>query len=304
MTARKMKGAVPIVVTPMLENGDIDVKSCQSLANYLVDNHVGGLYLFGSAGEGFLLNTQQRAEATHAFAEAVNGRVPLLVGCNFLAPRTVFEFFNEVKDANIDGFHFIPEDLKLGEERFIHQVKTYADKAPFPFYLYHNIKRGRAITINIAQSVKDHPNVAGMKVGGYDKAEMEAFLKLQDENFQILGSGGGQFLHWFGIGAEAVTASSACCLPKLFHQIYTAFKEGDLKTAEAKQKIWVDFHKAIPNTAPDNGEYAAEEKYILHRLGVLATDACHFPYRTLTSDEKKTVDRELEKVMALLGGMD
>lgn len=291
----RIKGVIPIVLTPLKQNGDIDTESCVRLIDYLLGSSVAGLFILGSASEGFLLDNDQRAEAVYAMAEANRGRVPLIAGCSNMAPRNVYNFFKSIENADINGVHFIPEDLKIGEQQLIYLIKSYADVAPFPLYLYHNIKRGRAITFNIAEAVKSHPNVWGMKVGGYDRDEMKAFLTLDDNEFQVFGSGGGQFYLWLELGAEAVTASSACCFPREFKELYDNFMSGNMKEAYDRQKWWQTFHESIPDTAPDNGEYAAEEKYILKKLGVIRNDYCHFPYRQLTVEEKQQIDRAVAK---------
>ncbi|WP_320045031.1 dihydrodipicolinate synthase family protein [uncultured Desulfobacter sp.] len=293
--ADELNGVIPIVLTPLKENGDIDTKSCCSLVDYLIDNGAGGLFALGSASEGFLLNNEQRYQVVHAMAEANRERVPLIVGCSHMAPRNVFEFLSMIENERVQGVHFIPEDLKLGDQQLIYLIETYADRSAFPFYLYHNTKRGRDINWSIANRVKSHVNVCGIKVGGYDQDEMKGFLSLEDDSFQALGAGGGQFLNWLILGAKAVTASSACCFPKLFYKLYQNYVSGDLASAQKHQKKWIDFHSAIPNLAAVNGEYAAEEKYILKKLGVIESDYCHFPYRQLSIEERRQTDDALEK---------
>lgn len=291
---QRINGVVPIVLTPLKEDGNIDTESCSHLVDYLVENGAAALFALGSASEGYLLNNRQRLEAVSAFAEATRKRVPLIVGCSHLAPRSVFEFLKLIKAIGVDGVHYIPEDLKLGDERLVHLVKSYAEKSPVPLYLYHNIKRGKKITIEVVKTLKSHPNIWGIKVGGYDREEMKSFLKLDDDAFQILGSGGGQFLDWLKLGATAVTASSACCFPLLYKEIYNKYINGDLLAAKEVQIKWNRFHSSIPNTAPENGEYAAEEKYILKQLGVIKDDCCHFPLRTLNDTEKQQVNQALK----------
>ncbi|MHC4474181.1 MAG: dihydrodipicolinate synthase family protein [Planctomycetota bacterium] len=291
----RMKGVVPIVLTPLKKNGDIDIESCATLIEFLIENGVAGLYILGSASENFLLDIEQRIDVVCAMAEANRGRVPLIAGCGNMAPRNVLRFFKAVEKAELSGFHYIAYDLKIGDERLIHLLKAYADAAPFPLYLYHNVKRGRAITVNVATSLKSHPNVWGMKVGGYDLSEMQQFLTLEDDEFQVLGSGGSQFYAWLALGAEAVTASASCCFPKEFKEMYDLFSQGDMEGAKNRQMWWQTFQSHIPNTAPENGEYAAEEKYILMKKGVIRHDYCHFPYRRLTEAEKQQVVRALAK---------
>lgn len=291
----RIKGIVPIVLTPLKKNGDIDTESCARLVDFLVDNGMAGLFTLGSASESFLLDLGQHIDVVFAMAEANRRRIPLIAGCADTAPRNVFKFFKSIEKAQLSGLHFIPYDLKIGEKQLIHLITAYADEAPFPLYLYHNVKRGRAISFNVAKALKAHANIWGIKIGGYNSTEMQQFLTLDDAEFQILGSGGGQVYTWLAMGAEAVTASSACCFPNEFKEVYDLFSAGDIKSAKDKQNWWRKFQAHIPNTAPDNGEYAAEEKYILMKRGVIKYDYCHFPYRQLTNDEKRQIDCAIAK---------
>lgn len=293
MPNTRIKGIIPIALTPMLKNGDIDTQSCATLIEYLIKNEVAAIFILGSASENFMLDTNQRLKAVEAMAEANKGRIPIIAGCSNMAPREVYRFFEGVNGLPLHALHYIPYDLKLGDKPLITLINDYADRSPFPLYLYHNIKRGRAITFKIAKELKQHFKVIGMKVGGYNLSEMKQMLTLDDENFQIFGSGGGQVLPWLSFGAAAVTASSACCFPKEFNNLYDSYISGDLKKAEQIQSWWQHFHASIPNTAPDNGEYAAEEKYILKKKGVIAHQYCHFPYRELTPGEMEQIDLTL-----------
>jgi 4-hydroxy-tetrahydrodipicolinate synthase len=295
----RIKGVMPIVITPLLKNGDIDTESCNQLIDFLIHNGAAGLYILGSASENFLLDIEQRIDVVYMMAEANRGRVPMISGCANIAPRNVFKFFKAIKKAQLAGLHYIPYDLKIGDKRLIHLIETYADSAPFPMYLYHNIKRGRAISFEVAKRLKLHPNIWGIKVGGYNLAEMQKFLLLDNNEFQVLGSGGGQFYAWLALGAEAVTASSACCFPKEFKEMYDLYSNGEFEAAKKKQHWWQDFHSQIPNTAKDNGEYSAEEKYLLVKRGIIKYEYCHFPFRQLNDDEKIQIDQVLAKYSVL-----
>jgi dihydrodipicolinate synthase/N-acetylneuraminate lyase len=291
----RFKGVIPIVVTPFKRNGDIDIESSIKLVDYLIKNGAAALFILGSASEGFLLDNDQSCEVVYAMADANKGRVPLIAGCSSIEPRNIYNFFKRTENADIHGIHYIPVDLKIGDKQLIYLIESYADRSPFPMYLYHNIKRGRALSYEIIEKLRLHKNIHGMKVGGYDKDEMTAFLQLEDESFQILGSGGGQFFLWLELGAEAVTASSACCFPHEFKKIFDDYMAGNIDEAYQRQRWWQEFHNSIPNTAPDNGEYAAEEKYILKKLGVIKNDFCHFPFRQLNDKEKALVDQAIER---------
>lgn len=289
-----IRGVVPVVLTPLEANGDIDTEGCGRLVEFLIDNGVAGLYVLGSAGENTLLDVEQRITVARAMARANAGRVPLIVGCSNTAPRNVFRFMEAVGTEPITAFHYIPYDLKVGDERLVAMITEYADRSPLPLYLYHNTKRARPFTPGVVSQLKAHPAIHGMKVGGYLLSEMQAFLALEDESFQVLGSGGGQFLPWLMLGASAVTASSACCFPREFKQMYDCWVAGDLEGARRRQRWWKAFHARIPNTNGENGEFSAEEKYVLQCRGVIK-EHCHFPFRPLRPEEKARIERALEE---------
>ena len=96
----RIKGVVPIVLTPLLENGDIDSESCKQLIDFLIDNGAAGLFILGSASENFLLDIDQRINVALMMAEANRGRVPMIAGCSNIAPRNVFKFFNSLLIIN------------------------------------------------------------------------------------------------------------------------------------------------------------------------------------------------------------
>lgn len=299
-----IKGIIPIVLTPFLKSGELDIESSHRLINSLINEGVGGLYILGSASEGYLLSVDQKIQVIRIMAQANAGRIPLIAGCSSIAPKDVLKIFDHTTDEKIHGFHYIPNDLKIGSTQFIKMVNYYADCSPAPLYLYHNTKRGRAILVEEAKILKQHKNIIGIKVGGYDEELMRAFLKIQDEEFQILGSGGGQLLKWLNLGAKACTASSACCFPKVFVKLYHYLKMGESLKAKKLQDWWINFHNAMPNTAPINGEYCAEEKYILLKQGMIKYDYCHFPLRSLIESEKKELNtvftNHISKVEKLL----
>ena len=90
--------------------------------------------------------------------------------------KPVREHFDEVEKLDINGIHLLPYDIKMGESRIIHFFTYLADKAPLPIWIYHNPKRGRIITENIIVEIKQHPNIAGIKVGGYNLMEMTSAI--------------------------------------------------------------------------------------------------------------------------------
>ena len=223
---KQLNGLVPVMVTPMQEDGSPDPAGIYALVDFLIEKGAGGLWVLGSASEDINMTMKQRIKVVRFTAEANKGRIPLIVGSGLTAFGDILNFFERIKDMDLSGFHVLPYDVKLGESRLGRFFLELADKSPFPVWMYHNPKRGRPITLRVMSDVKDHPNIAGIKVGGYNLSELTSAMMLRSEEFDVIGAGGGQLFQMLSLGAEAHTTSEGSCYPEAFIDIMKDFKAG------------------------------------------------------------------------------
>ena len=283
---KSLKGVIPIQVVPMLPGGDPDQESLHRHVNFLVEAGVGGLWVLGSASEDINMSVGQRLTVTRETAAANQGRIPLIVGTGLTSINDILGYAEQLADLDLHGIHVLPYDLKLGDSRLIHLIHTLADRFPFPLWMYHNPKRGRSINDNIIQEVKNHPNVGGIKIGGYNLSEMTQTLMHRSPDFDVVGAGGGQLFQMLSLGAEAHTTSEASVYPEEFVKIFDLFNAGRTEEARQLQFELIRLSKSLPRT--DNGEHSAEEKYMLS-LRNICGESVNPAYRCLTNDEKSTL---------------
>ena len=65
---------LPALVTPLLPDGQLDVKSAERLITRLYDQGVGGLYVTGSTGEGIYLDFDLRKQLVEIAVALSRGR--------------------------------------------------------------------------------------------------------------------------------------------------------------------------------------------------------------------------------------
>jgi dihydrodipicolinate synthase/N-acetylneuraminate lyase len=284
MTRKQLlQGVVPVMVVPMHPGGSPDVEGIHRLVDFLVDAGVGGLWVLGSASEDINMSVKERLVVARETAAATRGRIPLVVGSGLTAIGDILDYVESLSDLDLYGLHVLPYDLKMGDARLIHLIHTLAEQFPFPLWMYHNPKRGRPITDGVIREVKDHPNVGGIKVGGYNLTELTSAMLYRSPTFDVIGAGGGQFFQMLALGADAHTTSEASVYPELFVDIYRTFKAGLIDEARQKQFDMIRMSRSFPRT--ENGEYCAEEKYMLSLRGICG-DAVNPLYRTLNENEK------------------
>ena len=294
---KPLEGIVPVLPTPLNEDGTPDPEGTQRLIDYMVDSGVHGLYVLGSVGEDMILPLSARVEVTKLMVHANNGRLPILVGAGTYGVQDALEFFDEVADLSIDGLHIIPYDRKLSDaatERFFTML---ADASPFPLWMYHNPNRGKGIETDVAMALRDHPNIVGIKVAGYEYKYHIGHYRLQRDDFQCIGSGSSQFFSMMCLGGKAHTTSDAAAFPELFVDLYRTFLTGNLDAIRTHQFQLLDFLKRVPKgTFKDNGETTAECKFVLSLKGI-CQEYCAEPFRTLTDDEKQVIVGNLADYM-------
>jgi len=287
----KLKGVVPNMLTPMSADGRVDEVAAAKLVDFLIDSGVGGIWALGSAGEDIHISQKDRIRLANATITAVENRVPLVVGLGTASYYDILDFVDAVHHTDGTCFHFLPYDLKIDDAGLIGYVLKLADKLPRPIWLYHNVKRGRPITIPVVQALHEHDNIVGMKVGGYNLTELTTLSMLNTDTFQVSGAGSGQMFQLLSLGLKVHMTSDANCYPEIFAEMFDLFTAKRFDEALRLQHRIIKLSHAIPRTG--NGEYAAEEKYILAKRGILE-EYVNPAYRTTTAEERQRIDEALK----------
>jgi 4-hydroxy-tetrahydrodipicolinate synthase len=290
---KRLKGVVAVVPTPLNEDETPDLDGTERLIDRLA-SHGLPLFTLGSAGEGMNLTFATRVAATRKMAEVNDGRVPLLVGGGGFSVKASLEFIDAIADTKVDGVHVIPYDGKVGGDAVEGLYQDIADRSPLPIWLYQNTTRTNGIPIDVVARLREHENIAGAKLAGFDLRTNQGFMALDKEGFQVFGSADVQYFTFMCLGLEASSSSNSACFPELFKDLYEAIQTDSLRKAREKNSEIMAFFKQIPKGAYwHNGESTAEIKYMLHRLGI-CQEHCAKPFRTLNAEEKREADKVVE----------
>jgi dihydrodipicolinate synthase/N-acetylneuraminate lyase len=291
MKRQNLKGIVPVMITPLNDNFKPDQSAIEKLIELFLNAKVGGIWALGSASEDINLSFKSKIETAKLISKANCGNLPLIMGSGLTAIEDILSFFDKIYTQKIDGVQLLPYDTKMGDSRLIHMIFYLAERLPFPIWLYHNPKRGKPFTQSIVSEVKNHPNVAGMKIGGYNLSELTWALMLKDDDFDVIGAGSAQLYSMLSLGASAHTTSEASVFPEEFVKVYDHFMNGNLDVAKKIQFDLIRLSKSFPRN--DNGEYCAEEKFMLSIRGI-CKEIVNPLYKQLTNNEKNLIRNALK----------
>lgn len=76
-----LRGLNPAPITPFTRDGAVDYAACKKLGSWLASiDGVKSLTVLGHAGEGTFLSQDEQMKVIEAFAESVNGAIPIIAG--------------------------------------------------------------------------------------------------------------------------------------------------------------------------------------------------------------------------------
>ncbi len=292
---RQLKGVMPVVQTPLNEDGSIDEEGQRRLIEFLDTTRVGGYWALGTGSEDMNLTFEKRLTAARVVAEANAGRKPLIMGAGFFALDDILNFMDAAKDLEFDAYHVMPYHPLLSLDRLDRFYRRIADYSPKPLWMYSSANWARKITPEFVAALKGHPNIAGIKFSSRDTIDQMKVMRLADDGFQAITAVIGQFYTALCMGAKGSTTSLAGCLPEPLIEIYELFVAGKHQEALDAQHRFNAFTGDLPKgTKADNFLGAAEEKYILSLRGICKEYTSSY-YRDVNDDEKRQISAALEK---------
>ena len=264
------KGTGVALVTPFLENQEIDFESLKQLINHVIQGGVDYLVVLGTTGESATLTKLEKAKVLKACVQYNNGRVPLMVGIGGNATQKLVE---EIEETDFDGVSGIlsvsPYYNKPTQEGIIAHYRALADVSPLPLVLYNIPGRTMSnLTAETTLTLSQHPTIIGIKEasGNLEQCLQIAFAKPKD--FLLLSGDDLLTKPIQSLGGTGVISVLANAVPATFKQIL----EGDAASSLAATQSLVELNSLMYQEGNPVGI-----KNLLFHLGILQTDQVRLP---------------------------
>jgi 4-hydroxy-tetrahydrodipicolinate synthase len=118
-----LRGVCTIALTPFTDEGGVDFGGIDALADHYLGSGVDGLVVLGIMGEAHKLTDAERSAVVERYVAAIDGRVPVVVGCSAPATRVVTERAREAEQSGAAAVMVAPPnnvknlDLVFGHYR-------------------------------------------------------------------------------------------------------------------------------------------------------------------------------------------
>jgi len=272
-TASPFGRALTAVITPMHDDGSLDLAGLQKVISHLFDIGHDGVVVSGTTGESATTSDEEQDLILRAALEVVGdrGRVVAGVGTNDTA-HTV----HLAKQAAATGAHALlavtPYYNRPTQPGLLAHFTTVADATGLPVMLYDIPSRtGTPIATETLLRLADHPHIAAVKDA---KGDLWSATKVLDQTDLLWFSGDdiATLAHltqgatgYVGVATHVVGAEYAAML--------AAVDAGDLPTAVGLHRRVIPIVDAIMHTS----QGAIMAKAALKELGVIDSAAVRLP---------------------------
>ena len=280
MTSPMIQGSLPAIVTPMQDDGSLDLPALRGLLDWHIAEGSDGVVVVGTTGESPTVDMDEHCTLIRTTVEHVAGRIPVIAGTGANSTSEAIELAYCARAAGATAhLSVVPYYNKPTQEGLYRHFRAIAEAVDLPLILY-NVP-GRTVadlsndtTLRLAQV----PNVVGIKDATGNLERGADLVKRAPAGFAIYSGDDPTGLALTLLGGQGVISVTANVAPKLMHQMIAAALAGDVKTARAINARLQGLHKQLfceANPIP--------VKWACARMGLMR-DALRLPLTQLSAD--------------------
>ncbi len=230
----KFHGVGPAMVTPYLENGELDIPSLKKLTYFLIEGGADYLVVQGTTGESPTVKPDEKKQILEAVSEENNGRLPIVFGVGGNSTEAVSNALKELETDHIDAILSVSPYYNKPSQRGIElHFKKVADASQVPIILYNVPSRtGSNIDANTTVALSKHPNIIGIKEASGSLEQAIQIRKEAQDDFLLISGEDLLTVPMISIGCVGVISVLANGFPHEFCQMIHFALEGKFDQAE------------------------------------------------------------------------
>ena len=302
-----LRGIIPAIVTPMTNEGDLDLPALQRYTQWLVEQGPVALAVNVDTGEGPHLTPDEKRQTLETVADAVSGRCKVVGGVAGPSTAQGIASARAAQAAGADALLVFPIPAFLGQPlnpevpyRY-HAAIAEAVDLPLILFQLQPALGGVLFTTDILHKLITIPSVTAIKEASFDAMrflQVKAALESASRKITFLTGNDNFICESFILGAEGALLGFSTIGTREQVGLLRAVQRGDFDEARelgCRLQPLADIIFAPPIT-----DYRARTKEALKMLGVLDNTAVRPPLLPVANSEREVIQRALQTAGLLL----
>ncbi len=238
------KGSLVAIVTPMDDDGGLDLECYRALIDYHITQGTNGIVVVGTTGESPTVDFEEHQLLMRTAVDHAAGRIPIIAGTGANSTREAIDLSIYAKNAGVNAcLSVAPYYNKPTQEGLYQHFKAIAEAVDIPQILYNVPGRTVAdIANNTALRLAQIPNIIGIKDATGDIGRGADLLRRAPQDFLIYSGDDISSLAFLLLGGHGVISVTANVAPKLIRKMCDAAFSGDLSAARSANNKLLRLH--------------------------------------------------------------
>lgn len=234
----EIRGIIPPVATPMLDNEDLDLPRLRWFIDHLLAAGVHGIFVLGTNSEFYALDDSEKQEVIATAVEHVAGRAPVYAGTGAESTREAVRLTKMAEREGVQGVSVItPYFVSPSQTEIADHYRRIAESTSLPVILYNNPATcgGVKIEVDTVARLAEVPNIRAIKDSSGDLQNTNEMIRAVPRHFSVLMGRDTLIYPAMIFGAKGAVPATGNIAPHLLVEIYEAFQRGDHASSLAAQ---------------------------------------------------------------------
>ena len=230
---KMIKGSIVAIVTPMHEDGSLDLPSFRALIDFHIEQGTDGIVVVGTTGEAPTVDVEEHELLIAEAVKHAAKRIPIIAGTGANSTKEAIELASFSRRAGADAsLTGVPYYNKPTQEGLYLHFRSIAEAVDMPHILY-NVP-GRTVADMNNETVlrlAQIPNIVGIKDATGNIERGSDLLQRAPDDFAVYSGDDASTLALMLLGAQGTISVTANVAPRLMHEMCMAALEGDVALA-------------------------------------------------------------------------
>lgn len=263
----RLEGSIVALVTPMFEDGSIDLAAWEGLLDWHLEAGTDGVVVGGTTGESPVLTAGEFDDLLSRAVEVCGGRMQVLAGTGGGDTAKAIEMTRRAAALGADGALVVTPYYNRPPQRGMEaHFRAIAENADIPVVLY-NVPSRTAVDLLPETTLRlaEHDNISAIKEAVPEPERLGRLARACGDRLTVLSGDDGTACDSILAGAAGVISVAANVAPWRMRKMVATARSGDAEQARALDRELAplyEFLSAETNPMPI--------KHLLHRLGRIA----------------------------------
>ncbi|CAH2809009.1 MAG: 4-hydroxy-tetrahydrodipicolinate synthase (EC [uncultured Caballeronia sp.] len=243
----QIRGSIPAIVTPMHEDGSLDLPAFRKLIDWHAQEGSNSLVVVGTSGESATLSVDEHILMVKTAVEHTAKRFPIIAGAGGNSTSEAVELAKAAKEVGADAtLQVVPYYNKPTQEGMYQHFRRIAESIDLPVILYNVPGRTVAdMNHDTVLRLAEVPGIVGVKeaTGNIDRAAN--LIKYAPAHFAIYSGDDPTAIALMLLGGHGNISVTANVAPRAMSELCCAAFAGDAITARKIHLSLLSLHKQM-----------------------------------------------------------